>query len=122
MHMNTCVCVCVWEREGDGRECSSVGFLSATVQTESTADGDAAVFIPHIQPQLTSAYLHAVDGKIRMSGSVRASLKSKPLPRLTSLSGTIILIVSAAQTECLIFGRTNKAVGHAVAGDTNSEL
>lgn len=49
-------CVC---KRGDlrGKESAHnrVGFASATVQTESTADGDAAVFIPHIQPQLTSA-------------------------------------------------------------------
>lgn len=43
---------------------NTVGFSSATVQTESTADGVAAVFIPHIQPQLTSApSLYTVDGK-----------------------------------------------------------
>ncbi len=37
------------------RALNSVAFPSATVQIESTADGDAAVFILHIQPQLTSA-------------------------------------------------------------------
>lgn len=41
--------------EKDGREIGSVAFPSATVQAASTADGDAAVFTPHIQPQLTSA-------------------------------------------------------------------
>lgn len=41
--------------EKDGREIESVALPSATVQAGSTADGDAAVFTPHIQPQLTSA-------------------------------------------------------------------
>lgn len=41
--------------EKDGREIESGALPSATVQAESTADDDAAVFIPHIQPQLTSA-------------------------------------------------------------------
>lgn len=43
--------------EKDGREIESVALPSATVQAESTADGDAAVFIPHIQPQLNSPQL-----------------------------------------------------------------
>lgn len=37
------------------RALNNVAFLSAAVQTMSTADCDAAVFIPHIQSQLTSA-------------------------------------------------------------------
>lgn len=41
--------------EKDGREMECVVLPSAPVQSESTADGDAAVLTPHIQPQLTSA-------------------------------------------------------------------
>lgn len=61
--------MCVKEKAKGGRQraLKSVGFPSATVQTESTADGDAAVFIPHIQPQLTSASsLHTVVGRMYM--------------------------------------------------------
>lgn len=48
--------ICVRQMMGKRyRALNSVAFPSATVQTKSTADGDAAVFIPHIQPQLTSA-------------------------------------------------------------------
>ena len=66
-----------WERDLE-RTLNSVGFPSATVQTESTADGDAAVFIHHMQPHLTSApSLHTVDAKMYMysneSESFRAS-------------------------------------------------
>lgn len=65
---HACVCVRGDERERDlERALNSVGFPSATVQTESTADGDAAVFIPHIQPHLTSALsLHTIDRKMFM--------------------------------------------------------
>lgn len=62
--MNMHVCRFIIEKEmGERyRALNRVGFPSATVQTESTADGDAAVFIPHIQPQLTSApSFHTVD-------------------------------------------------------------
>lgn len=41
--------------ENDGREMESVVLPSAPVQSESTAEGDAAVLTPHSQPQLTSA-------------------------------------------------------------------
>lgn len=55
------------------RALHSVGVLSI-VQTESTADGDTAVFIPTFNlnsPQLL--YLHTVDGKMYMYSSVSAS-------------------------------------------------
>lgn len=62
--------VCATEGDGRGdleRALNSVSFASATVQTESTADGDAAVFIHHIQPHLTSVpSLHTVDRKMFM--------------------------------------------------------
>ena len=47
------------------------------VQIESTADGDAAVFTPNIQPQLTSASSsHTVDGKMYMYSSESESFKA----------------------------------------------
>lgn len=70
------VCRFIIEKEMGERykALNRVGFPSATVQTESTADGDAAVFIPHIQPQLTSApSFHTVDVKMYMYSSVSAS-------------------------------------------------
>lgn len=56
---------------------NTVDFLSATVQTESTADSVAAVFIPHIQPQLTSApSFYTVDGKMYMYISESESFRA----------------------------------------------
>lgn len=75
--------------EKDGREIESVAFPSATVQAESTADGDAAVFILHIQPQLTSApSLYTGEHLCTRVGvplSTNRQLPTKTMPRLAGL-------------------------------------
>lgn len=77
--MNRRACACACQRDGSEIEsANSVDFLFAIVQTESTADGDAAVFIPHTQPQLTSApSLHTVDGAMYTYGRESDSLKAR---------------------------------------------
>lgn len=66
------------ERESE-RERERVRVLKSVdfpVQTESIADGDAAVFIPNIQPQLPSASTsHTVDGKMNIYSSKSESVK-----------------------------------------------
>ena len=65
MNMNVCKRERERERERERQErdrvLKSVGF---PVQTQSIADGDAAVFIPNSQPQLSSVSTsHTVDEK-----------------------------------------------------------